>query len=116
MNRATLAPALTLLAALVFTGRASWRLGTYEFSVLQFAVLGLPAWSVPLLSVVELGGALLLLWRRSFEGGLVLLLGALATLAVVALAAGYLPVTAGLLATCLLVLAVIRRGLPGPLG
>jgi hypothetical protein len=116
VNRARLAPALTLLAALVFTGRASWRLGTYEFAILEFAVLGLPPWSAWALSLGELAGSLLLLWGRSFGAGVLALLAPQGILVAAHLAAGYRPVVPVLLAVGLLALARVRRGVPGPLG
>jgi hypothetical protein len=117
MNRILAAQLATLVLAIVFAGRAAWRVGTLEFSVLQFAVLGLPPWAVWAVSAAELGGALLVLWRRTFFPGVLLLLLAAGLLAAAYFAAGFttaLPVPAGLAAMAVGV-ALLRVGRPGPL-
>ena len=117
MNRSVVAQLATLVVAIVFAGRAAWRVGTLEFSVLQFAVLGLPPWSVWAVSATELGGALLVLWRRTFFPGVLLLLLATGLLAAAYFAAGFtmaLPGPVGLAAMAVGV-SLLRVGRPGPL-
>lgn len=117
MNRMVVAQLATLVLALVFAGRAAWRVGTLEFSVLQFAVLGLPPWAVWAVSAAELGGSLLALWRRTFAAGIVLLLLATGVLAAAYYTAGFataVPMPAGL-AVMAVGVAILRVGRPGPL-
>ena len=67
--------AATIVVAAIFAARAALRLTHPEFNILRFAVLGWPAWSLWVVSLVELAGAILLVSGETFRFGALLLAG-----------------------------------------
>lgn len=103
--------AATIVIAAIFAARAALRLTHPEFNILRFAVLGWPAWSLWVVSLAELAGAVLLVREASFRYG-ALLLAAVATAFLVTYVRLGVPEAglgaAGLLAA-LLGVAMLRR-------
>ncbi|MEJ2513748.1 MAG: DoxX family protein [Gammaproteobacteria bacterium] len=118
MNRSAAAHAATLALATVFAADGLLRLTRLEFHILQFAVWGYPAWMVWAVSVGQVVGAALLLWRRTFPAG-VALLGLISfgfVVTHVMSGDGWVVIFPVAMLAGLAGLAVLRRGQPGTLG
>lgn len=63
----------TAALALVFSLEGSLRLARLDFYVLRFAIWGYPPWMVWVVSLGEIAGAVMLLWRETFTMGAAIL-------------------------------------------
>ncbi len=118
MNRSAAAHAATLALATIFAAEGLLRLTRLEFHVLQFAVWGYPPWSVWAVSIGQVVGAALLLWRSTFPAGVALLgfISAAFVFTHVASGDGWVVLAPLALLAGLAGLAMLRRGQPGTLG